>query len=88
MITTLSRAERDAGLVFRYNAKSKNPATSMHTIHTWSGPHQTRCVCGRFNRDDPRLTTVQMPTIDGLLCKRCTWHSPDAERRLNTPRPS
>jgi len=72
-------------MTFRYNPESVNPKTSLHTIHTWSGEAQTWCVCGRFHRDDPRLLTVAraaLQTFGGLHCKRCTWHIPDADRRL------
>jgi len=89
--TRTSQAERDSYLVFRYNPKSKNPKTGMHTVHTWFSDTQTRCVCGRFHRDDKRLVTVKredLHTVFGLFCKRCTWHDSDAERRLNTREPN
>lgn len=81
-----TQTERDSSLVFRFNPKSKNPKTSMHTIHTWFSPIQTRCSCGRFDKDDIRLTTVKradLHTVFGMFCKRCTWNDSDAERRLN-----
>jgi len=83
---TLTREERDASMSFRYNPKSKNPKTKLHTIHTWNGLAQTRCWCGRFSKDDPRLVEVKrqdLPNVGGLFCKRCIWGDSDAERRLN-----
>lgn len=85
-LTTSSQAERDSHLVFRYNPKTKNPKTSMHTVHTWFSPLQASCVCGKYQRDDPRLDTVKredLHTVFGMFCKRCTWHDPGAEKRLN-----
>jgi len=84
-MTIATQAERDSSLVFRYNPKSKNPKTSMHTIHTWLSPIQTYCMCGKFDKSDQRLAAAKredLHTVFGMFCKRCTWHDPAAEHRL------
>lgn len=81
-----SRAERDATLEFRYHPKIKNPKTHMHTIHTWTNDVQTRCMCGKYDRTNPKLKQVtrdELPSVFGLLCKRCTWSDPGITKRLN-----
>ncbi len=78
--------ERIANLVFRYNPKSINPATGLHTIHTWYSSIQTRCMCGRFHKDDPRLLVVARADLKGahgIFCKRCTWNFSNAEELFN-----
>ena len=79
-----TRAERDAALVFRMNPKLRTPKTSLRGIHAWDHVETQWCTCGRFHKDDPRLITVALPRVDGLLCKRCIWTDWSTEQRLNT----
>jgi len=81
-LLSYTKAERDACLTFGYRA-AKNPNTGLHTVHTFHAG-QSRCFCGRYERSEmlTLINTSQLPGVPGVLCKRCTWHDPGAQKRM------